>query len=104
MRNPGLVEQIALLDVTQPPIETRHRDLGMQDDFGKAPLQGDRGGAIHEPSPDTGAARRGAHGDATDLGGTAMVQHAKRTDDPIIPYVDQMRLTWVEFLHLLPTP
>src|ERR1700682_5038351 len=100
MGNSGLVEPIAFLDVTQPPIESRHRDLGMQDDFRKASLQGDGGGAIHEPSPDSGAARRGAHGDATDLCGPAMVQHAKRADDPISVEGDEMRGAWIEFVRL----
>src|SRR6202035_6018288 len=94
------VERIAFLDVTQPPIEIRHRDLTMQDDFDKAPLRGDRGGTIHEPRSDTGSARRGAHRDATDLSGPLMLQHAKRADDLIIADGDEMGGVGVEFIHL----
>ena len=72
----------------------------MQNDLGKAALRCDGGGAIHEPSPDPGAPRGGAHGDAADLCGAVVVQHAERADDLIIADGDQMGGACIEFIDL----
>ena len=59
-----------------------------------------RVGALHEPGPDAGATRRGAHRDAADLGGSVMLQQAQRADDPIIPDGDQVGGAGIEFVQL----
>ena len=63
----------------------------VQDDLGKATFRRDRGGALHEAAPDAGAAQRGAHRHAADLGLALVPQQAQRADDLRAAQRRQMR-------------